>query len=156
MMQDETNETILRVKAALKSLPPANPRAVARVLSAVHGRTPQPTPRWRELLDWMQAPSFSFAGAAGMVAVALFAGYIANGRLGVAGESVPHSNAYALARNGSIDSSVQPSNTVKNVPVAAASVVADAERVMPVQFVFDFPNAHTVSVVGDFNDWTVD
>ena len=39
-MHEERDETLKRVRAALQPLPPTDAHAVARVLSAVHGRTP--------------------------------------------------------------------------------------------------------------------
>ena len=165
---DEGDDTILRVTAALKQLPTADPRAVARVLSAVHGRAPQPTPRWREFLEWMRVPSLSVAGATGLVAVALFAGYMVKGVL--QGNNVPHENIPTVAANAIGDSGVESSSNAGagagtgaasgvvagRVPVVSATAVAEAERATPVQFLLDLPNAHAVSVVGDFNDWTVD
>jgi len=166
-MPDDRDETILRVVAALKPLPSADPRAVARVLTAVHGRRPQPTPWWREFLDWMRVPSLSMAGATGLVAVALLAGYMAKGGLPSADDTAIKGNPSVLTANAIGDSGVQSNSSVVParavaesdvgaVPVLPASVVADAERALPVQFVLDLPSAHTVSVVGDFNDWTVD
>ena len=164
---EDADETILRVVAALKPLPSADPRAVARVLSAVHGRAPEPTPQWREFLDWMRAPSLSMVGATGLVAVALLAGYLAKGGLRSGSNTAGSGNQSGVTANAVGDSGVQSNSSAAAgravagnaggaVPVLPASTVADAERALPVQFVLDLPNAHTVSVVGDFNDWTVD
>lgn len=159
----ESDETIQRVSAVLKPMPQSDPRAIARVLSAVHGRTPQPTPRWRLMLEWMRMPSLSVASASGVATIALVAGYALNSSLQplqapTAGATIPN-----VAANLSGDSAVEVLNTSNNssnttgVPVIAAAAVAeDAEVAQPVQFVVDIPEAHTVSVVGDFNDWTVD
>ena len=164
---DNGDEAILRVVAALKPLPSADSRAVARVLSAVHGRAPEPTPRWRQFVDWMRVPSLSMAGATGLVAVALLAGYVAKGGLRSDSNTAIRGNQSAVSANAIDDSGVQTDGSVAGEPVVAgdagaaipvlpARAAADAERALPVQFVLDLPNAHTVSVVGDFNDWTVD
>lgn len=146
-MQEERDETIDRVRRALKPLPPTDAQAVARVLSAVHGRTPQPTPRWREFLDWMRAPSLSFAAAGGLAVAALFVGYMLSGTAPTL--RGPNSTAPTAA--------VAPSPAMaESLPVVAVATTVDAERAVPVQFVLDFPSAASVSVVGDFNDWTID
>ncbi|MGV3711139.1 MAG: isoamylase early set domain-containing protein [Gemmatimonas sp.] len=154
----EGDETIQRVSAALKQMPPSDPRAIARVLSAVHGRTPQPTPRWRLMLEWMRMPSLSLATASGVAVIALVAGYALNSSLQPLQSPAPATST-SLAANLSADSAVEGLNTNNpaRIPVVEAAVVAtDAEAPQPVQFIVAIPEAHTVSVVGDFNDWTVD
>lgn len=165
---DNGDEAILRIVAALKPLPSADSRAVARVLSAVHGRAPEPTPRWREFLDWMRVPSLSMAGATGLVAVALLAGYVAKGGLWSDSNTAISGNQSAVSANAIGGTVVQSDGSVAGEPAVAGgagtgvpvlparAAEADAERALPVQFVLDLSNAHTVSVVGDFNDWTVD
>lgn len=140
-MHEDRDETIERVRAALKPLPPTDAHAVARVLSAVHGRAPKPTPRWREWLDWMRMPSLSVAGATGLVVVALIAGYVAKGRIGA----------------GTTSSSVAATSTATSTPAAIipAAAVTDEERAIPMQFVLDLPDATSVSIVGDFNNWAI-
>lgn len=154
-MHDERDETIERVQAALKPLPPTDAHAVARVLSAVHGRTPQPTPRWREFLDWMRMPSLSIAGASGLVAAALFAGFVVKGQLTPNNSTAPVASAASNPVNSASapNAATTPASATSILP---ATAVADAERAMPVQFVLDLPDATTVSVVGDFNNWKVD
>lgn len=150
-MPNDRDETIERVRAALKPLPPTDAHAVARVLSAVHGRAPKPTPRWREWLDWMRMPSLSIAGATGLVAVAMIAGYVVKGQLGSRANSVATAPTISAApTTAPATASPTPS------PVIPAASVADAESAIPTQFVLDLPNAKSVSVVGDFNSWTVD
>jgi hypothetical protein len=155
----EGDETIQRVSAVLKPMPQSDPRAIARVLSAVHGRTPQPTPRWRLMLEWMRMPSLSVASASGVAAIALVAGYALNSSLQPLQSPTSGAAVSNVAANLSGDSAVEVLNTnnTARVPVvSAAAVAADAEIAQPVQFIVDLPEAHTVSVVGDFNDWTVD
>lgn len=149
-MHEERDETIERVKAALKPLPPTDAHAVARVLSAVHGRTPQPTPRWREFLDWMRAPSVSVAAVGGVAVAALFVGYMLSDTAPAL--RGPNSAAPAVATAPS----AAPSVASESLPVVPVSSVADAERAVPHQFVLDLPSATSVSVVGDFNDWSID
>lgn len=150
-MHDERDETIERVKAALKPLPPTDAHAVARVLSAVHGRTPQPTPRWREFLDWMRAPSVSLAAVGGVAVAALFVGYMLSDTAPAL--RGPNSAAPAVAN---VPPATATSASSESLPVVPVSSDVDAERVVPHQFVLELPSAATVSVVGDFNDWTID
>ncbi|MBC8090129.1 MAG: isoamylase early set domain-containing protein [Phycisphaerae bacterium] len=147
-MQEERDETIERVRRAIKPLPPTDAHAVARVLSAVHGRTPQPTPRWREFLDWMRAPSLSFAAAGSVAVAALFVGYMLSGTAPTL--RGPNSAAPAVAVAAS------PAVAEEPLPVVPVSTALDAERAVPVQFVLDMPSAASVSVVGDFNEWAID
>jgi Glycogen recognition site of AMP-activated protein kinase len=150
-MPDHRDETLERVKAALKPLPPPDAHAVARVLSAVHGRTPQPTPRWRELLDWMRMPSLSVAATGGVAVAALFVGYmLSDTATSLRG---PNSAAPAVAE---APASVPGVVSQESLPVVAVASTADAERLVPVQFVLDLPSASSVTVAGDFNDWNVE
>lgn len=142
-MHDDRDETIERVRAALKPLPPTDAHAVARVLSAVHGRAPKPTPRWREWLDWMRMPSLSVAGATGLVAVALIAGYMAKSQVGISTNGVAPTTL-------ATETSAPAAGAI--IPAAA---VADEERAVPMQFVLDLPDAASVSIVGDFNNWAI-
>jgi hypothetical protein len=151
-MHEDRDETIERVKAALKPLPPTNAHAVARVLSAVHGRTPQPTPRWRELLDWMRMPSLSIAATGGVAVAALFVGYMLSENS--TAPSLRGPNSAASARAVATGTTVPALGDA--VPVVTATSVEDAARRVPVQFVLELPSATTVSVVGDFNDWSID
>lgn len=150
-MSEERDETIERVRAALKPLPPTDAHAVARVLSAVHGRTPQPTPRWREFLDWMRSPSLSVAATGGVAIAALFVGYMLSDTAPTL--RGPNSAAPSVA---AAPSTAAPLATTESLPVIPVSIVADAEQAVPHQFVLDLPSAASVSVVGDFNDWAID
>ena len=152
-MHEERDETIERVKAALRPQPPTDAHAVARVLSAVHGRTPQPTPRWREFLDWMRMPSLSVAATGGVAVAALIVGYMLCENWTTPTLRGPDSAAPALA---AAPSAAVAAVAQGSLPVVAVSSLANAERAVPVQFVLDLPSAASVSVVGDFNDWTID
>ena len=149
-MHEERDDAIERVKAALKPLPPTDAHAVARVLSAVQGRTPQPTPRWREFLDWLRTPSLSVAATGGVAVAALFVGYMLSDTARTL--RGPNSAAPAVAV---APSSTEPTVAEDSRPVVAVSSIDDAERAVPVQFVLNLPSAMSVSVVGDFNNWTV-
>lgn len=157
-MSVDRDETIERVRAALKPLPAADAHAVARVLSAVHGRSPQPTPRWREFLDWMRMPSLSVAATGGVAVAALFVGYMLSDSTALSLRG-PNSAAAAPALSASAaTSSETPGAAAANstVPVVAVAAVPESERLVPWQFVLDLPSAEHVAVVGDFNDWNLD
>ncbi|MEO7998172.1 MAG: isoamylase early set domain-containing protein [Gemmatimonadaceae bacterium] len=145
-MPNDRDETVERVRAALKPLPPTDAHAVARVLSAVHGRAPKPTPRWREWLDWMRMPSLSIVGATGLVAAAMIAGYVVNGQFASRTNDAASSQTVAASPN-----TVTPIAS----PIIPAAAAADAERAIPTQFVLDLPDAKSVSIVGDFNSWAI-
>lgn len=154
-MHEERDETIERVRAALKPLPPKDALAVARVLSAVHGRNPQPTPWWREAIDWLRMPTVSVAAVGGVAVAALFVGYALNDTSSAPSFRGPNSAAPSVADAGSTPSNSSAVSSAV-VPMVAASSAAGAERLIPVQFVFDFPSASTVIVAGDFNEWSME
>ena len=135
-MNDERDELIERVVRPLKSLPPKNPLATARILATVHARRAQAPGRMTLVLEWMRQPNFSFASAGMLAAAALAIGFVTRGAV------TPRDDAAQMA-------STTSSTTAPIVPAANT----DAVRAVAVPITFDAANAKTVSIVGDFNDW---
>lgn len=139
-MHDETDETIVRIAAALRPLPDVDPAQKARVLVAVAAeRERARAARTRVVRAWRVAGAVGGLAAAGLLA------------------------SLWLREPASAD---RPAVTAKNAAVAPAKATApearqDAQLVrdaagvalQPVQLVFRFPAARRVSVVGDFNGW---
>jgi hypothetical protein len=138
-MHDETDETIIRIAAALRPLPEIDPAQKARVLVAVAAereRTRQR--RIRVSRGWRVAGGAAMVAAAGLV-VAVWL----NAPRGNPGVTTVATSARPAAVSDSSSS------------VADARFVRDAKLVgyKTVQVVFRAPAARRVSVVGDFNSW---
>ncbi len=132
----ERDETIERMRAVLTPLPTVASSSIARVLAATATR--RPPSAWSRLGEWLTTPSLSLARAGGFATVALVLGFVARGAY--TARAVPATVADAsTTRASSPDGIVQP---------ATATSARTA-----VQLVFDAPQATSVSVVGDFNDW---
>lgn len=133
-MSDERDEVIDRAARALSAMPPVKAGAVARVLMAVRASKVRPLPVWTRAARWFESNSVS-AKAAGLLAAASLAiGFVVRGTVGDA--------EYATVATEPVSIAMQP--------VADAGAGA---RPVPVAVVFEFANAKTVSVVGDFNGW---
>ena len=139
-MHDETDETIIRIGAALRPLPEVDPAQKARVLVAVAAeRERSRERRVRIARTWRLVAGAVLVAAAGLVAAVW---------LRVPGRT----------------SSVASGSQLKPAPVATttadsappgARLARDAKLAgyKSVQVVFRAPSAHRVSVVGDFNAW---
>ena len=142
-MQDDADETIARIAAALRPLPDVNAEQKARVLIAVAAererarRAPARRPRASR---WI-------AGGGALLAAGLVASLWLRGGIQRPAASGTVANAPAAA---------EPRSTVPNQGSNGVSMVArplDGVALQPVQLVLRAPAAHRVSVVGDFNGW---
>jgi hypothetical protein len=138
-MHDQTDETIERIAAALRPLPEVDPSQKARVLLAVAAeRERSRVVRASAPRSWRLVASGGTAAAV-VVAAALWV------------------TARHLATRPDDSSRAAASDVV--APAAAASDArlatrtGDAVAPQVVELVFRAPNAHRVSVVGDFNGW---
>jgi hypothetical protein len=137
-MTDEEREMHLagEVRRALGSGPPSTPEARARIMAAVRASDAAPRagagrPAWR-------SPGF------GLLVAASIAGIIALVRA--------HGISYVPAPVPGIDRPGERAAVAE--PTLARSVGAASENAaVRVQFVLVAPNAKSVAVVGDFNDW---
>jgi hypothetical protein len=131
-MRDEVrNDPILRpFVEALQAMPARDPALVARVLTAT--ATPLPQPWWQR---W-RLPVMAVGTLAIGVMVALQA---------------TRTRERALPTLARVDSA--PSAPA--APAVARAVTADGAMpaTIPVQLTFTTPNAESVHLVGDFNDW---
>jgi hypothetical protein len=139
---DERDELIERATSALRMLVPANPRATARIMTAVRARRVRPPSRFTVVLEWMQEPTLSLASAGFLAAAALVIGFVTRGAISAINGSSTES---AVAQP-----SAPPSGALPMVAAAARNEV----RAVPVQVAFfEARDAKSVSVVGDFNNW---
>jgi hypothetical protein len=135
MVHDETDETIIRIAAALRPLPEADPAQKARVLVAVAAeRERSREQRLRVVRRWRIAGGLAFAAAAGLVAAV----WLRDAR--------PRTPAVASAPAAAARTPGAPA------PVDAR-LAGDAVGMKSVQVVLRAPDASRVSVVGDFNGW---
>ncbi|MFL5617650.1 MAG: isoamylase early set domain-containing protein [Gemmatimonadaceae bacterium] len=141
-MHDETDETIIRIGAALRPLPEVDPGQKARVLVAVAAERERA--RERRILvarAWRLGGGAALVAAAGLVAA-------------------------VWLRTPRRVTAVAPSARTVSAPAAGASdsaavgarLAADAKMAgyRSVQVVLRVPAARHVSVVGDFNAWDAD
>lgn len=131
-MHDETDETIIRIAAALRPLPEVDPASKARVLVAVAAERERARERRIRLARG--------ARLGGGVAVLAAAGLIAAVWL-----RAPAGDEARPAQTTTVSAPAAPPAT----PSAAASLAAFKS----VQVVLRAPAAQRVSVVGDFNAW---
>jgi hypothetical protein len=144
-MDDETDETITRIAAALRQLPAVDPTHKARVLVAVAAeRERARAARVRTARRWRLAAAMGSAAAAVFVFL-VWQRERDTGRL-------------TARATGQVTSTHAPAaaSTAKPGSSAAAHLAAsDAAGVapLPVPLMLRAPAAHRVSVVGAFNGW---
>ena len=172
--QDGLDETMQRVVGELRTLPAVDPRAKARILEAVAAREAMPYGAAADDLDddagetlaatpardsrprrsvrvvgrWarLRAARLSLPAAVGMAAAATFAGFMVRGAV-----PVREPSAQVAAATPSIaDTQMSGAEVLR---VAALTPREMDEAPLPVQFVFEAPEATSVTLVGDFNEW---
>jgi len=138
-VHDETDETIIRIAAALRPLPEVDPAQKARVLVAVAAERERARERRiRVARGWRIAGGGAFLAAAGLAAAVWLGG------------------PDRTAQEARIASATDSQTVVSAGPgaVAARSAAnATLAGYKSVQVVFRAPSARQVSVVGDFNAW---
>ena len=137
-MHDETDETIIRIAAALRPLPEVDPAQKARVLVAVAAERERARERRiRFARVWRIVGGGAFVAAAGLVAAVWL--------------RAPRGET----RNSAV---VLDTATVAMAVGATTSRAVDARLAAykSVQVVLRAPAARRVSVVGDFNSWDAD
>src|SRR4051794_8940301 len=144
-MDDETDETITRIAAALRQLPPVDPTHKARVLVAVAAERERARgARVRTARRWRLAAAMGSAAAAALVFL-VWRSESGPGRV-MARVMEPATSAHAPV----VASTAKPGSS--GAAVLAASDAAGVAP-LPVQLMLHAPAAHRVSVVGDFNGW---
>jgi hypothetical protein len=137
-VHDETDETIIRIAAALRPLPDVDPTQKARVLVAVAAERERARERRiRVVRGWRIAGGGAFVAAAG-IAAALWL-------------RTPQPTSTVATMASATDSQTVGSagQTMAARPAANATLAGYKS----VQVVFRAPSARRVSVVGDFNAW---
>jgi len=144
-MDDETDETITRISAALRQLPPVDATQKARVLVAVAAeRERAREARMRAARRWRLTAAMGVAAAAALV---LFVW-----RRDASMRGLAMRTAAREARAGApVAASAPPAAPTPTTRLAASDAAGVAP--LPVQLVLRAPAAHRVSVVGDFNGW---
>jgi hypothetical protein len=144
-MNDETDETIVRIAAALRPMPVVDPARKASVLVAVAAeRERARQARLRAARRWRVGGSLGVAAAAGLVLTIWWRDADAGRRLAPV---TARAETASVATSASVPSAA-PSATTHLTAGESAGVAP-----LPVQLVFRAPAAHRVSVVGDFNGW---
>jgi len=144
-MDDETDETITRIAAALRQLPTVDQTHKARVLVAVAAeRERAREARMRAARRWRLAGTMSVAAAAALVVFVW--------RRDVSARRVSPSAAERMA-SANAPASTSAAKPAPNATTKLAAGDAAGIAPLPVQLVLRAPAAHRVSVVGDFNGW---
>lgn len=174
MIGDERDEMIERVRGSLSPLPPADPRAIARVLSAVaedvqtrgasqHASQHTSGETWIvRLRARLRTPTLSLGGAGALAALALVIGFVARDRMTATEVTTrPPVMAQMPIPDAAIDpaatdamDSVSPMGGFIRQPMLQV-MTDDASARVAVEFTFD-AKAERVSLVGDFNGWSAD
>ena len=140
-MDDEIDETIARIAAALRPMPPIDPARKASVLVAVAAeRERAREARRRVARRWRTAGLMGVAAAAGLLLTVWW-------RDVIGGRDALRSTPRTAAASATTPASGAPATSH-----LVASESADVAP-LPVQLVLRAPAAHRVSVVGDFNGW---
>jgi hypothetical protein len=146
-MQDDADETIARIAAALRPLPDVDPARKARVLVAVAAE--------RERDRRRAARTGRLARLAGAGASLIAAGLI--GTFWILGtQSQPRTPGAAVASVADSATAAARGDAAPVAPNVQGQLAAhDADGVVlhPVQLVLHAPAARRVSIVGDFNGW---
>ena len=166
MIGDERDEMIERVRGTLSPLPPADPRAIARVLSAVaedvQTRGASKDTWIVRLRARLRTPTLSLGGAGALAALALVIGFVARDSFGPADTVTSPAVMAQMAAPAAADNpaagdamdTVSPMGGFIRQPMLQA-MTDDAEARVPVEFTFD-AKAGSVALVGDFNGWSAD
>jgi hypothetical protein len=137
-VHDETDETIIRIAAALRPMPEVDPAQKARVLVAVAAERERARERRvRVARGWRIAGGGAFVAAAGLAAAVWL--------------RTPQ-------REAQVTTAVRDTATAFTAPAATSARPVDARLAVykSVQVVLRAPAARRVSVVGDFNEWDAD
>lgn len=157
---------LAQVKAVLTPMPEVDRRHIAQILAAAQQRKRTPVQRLfgrlEEALEWWRFSTPPLARGASLAAAALTIGFVARGYVMRPGaDMAPSSRAGVVAESAAAAMAASaPMSTTAGTPTLTSvegAADASAQRV-PMQFVLDardVPAASTVSVVGDFNDWSV-
>jgi hypothetical protein len=138
---DMRDELLDRIVDELRTLPPVDEGAVARIAFAARGQRSEGGGR-RELKPhgWWHS-QVPLAAAAGFAFAAGLAGFLAGNAVG------------SRSPTTTVGANVQPSASLTVAVSAPPSALRPPPSPVPTQFVLDVPRASRVSLVGDFNGW---
>jgi hypothetical protein len=140
-----------RAVESLRELPPDNPAAVSRIVTAAARlREIDAEPHNDDLLLAPRGRTMHWPAVAAIAAAAAFVGYLVGGGRGSEPPGVAASEGTSPVVAPASPAAVSPSAVVPAVQVAGVAPEAIA---IPTQFVFDSRSAKRVMLVGDFNGW---
>ncbi len=154
----EDDALLRQVKQVLEPMPEIDRRAIAQIMAKVAERERAPRTKlalwWERAREWWQLDVPPMARASGLVTAALLIGFVARGALpgGAGNPAVP---TVATAPAGTNEPTSAAPSTAR---IATVEATDEAIRRVPMQFVLDareVPQANSVALVGDFNDWDV-
>ena len=138
-MHDETDETIIRIAAALRPMPEVDPAQKASVLVAVAAERERARERrMRIARAWRLGGATVVLAAAGLVAAVWLSAPKRDASVATSAPTVP------VPAVGGADSAAVGARLARDAKLAGYKSV---------QVVFRAPAARRVSVVGDFNAW---
>lgn len=138
-MHDETDETIIRIAAALRPMPEVDPAQKASVLVAVAAERERARERrMRIARAWRLGGATVVLAAAGLVAAVWLSAPKRDASVATSAPTVP------VPAVGGADSTAVGARLARDAKLAGYKSV---------QVVFRAPAARRVSVVGDFNAW---
>ncbi|MBL0938823.1 MAG: isoamylase early set domain-containing protein [Gemmatimonadaceae bacterium] len=156
------NDRLLRqVRSVLTPMPEVDRRAIAGILNAVAHRKRTPWQRFVSRFDgvreWWQFSVPPLARGASLAAGALMLGFVARPYLTGNTNGVGSVPTVAVQADGQRAESLGAASPMRTTLQAVEGGDVSVFRI-PTQFVLDardIPNASSVSIVGDFNDWDV-
>lgn len=154
----EDDALLRQVKQVLEPMPEIDRRAIAQIMAKVAERERAPRTKlalwWERAREWWQLDVPPMARASGLVTAALVIGFVARGALPGAATNTATPTVAAAPTVTSEPTSATPSAA----RIATVDATDDAIRRVPMQFVLDareVPQANSVALVGDFNDWDI-
>ena len=134
MSEDAPDPIIDRAIDELRRLPPVDPVAIRRIVTAAAEARVSPADE-PDVVGRSAGRSIRIWSAIGLAAAAAVAGFFVRGAVA----TKPATETLAVRQ-------------VPATPVEVAAMAGDASPILQ-QFIFENAQAHRVSVVGDFNKW---
>lgn len=158
----EDDALLRQVKRVLEPMPEIDRRAIAQIMAKVAERERTPRTRlalwWERTREWWQLDVPPMARASGLVTAALVVGFVARGALPSASANTSMPTVATAPTVTSAPTNVALGSAPGTARIATVEATDDAMRRVPMQFVLDareVPQANSVALVGDFNDWDI-
>lgn len=169
----EDDALLRQVKQVLEPMPEIDRRAIAQIMAKVAERERAPRSTlalwWERAREWWQLDVPPVARASGLVTAALVIGFVARGALPSAATTtaapmvatspaVTGEPTSAAPNSASTNGAATNGAATNGARIATVEATDEAIRRVPMQFVLDareVPQANSVALVGDFNDWDI-